>query len=377
MLGLVPRHLEGISVGTAQGRVLVHEGSVSIDAGGQTDVRAWHRGISVIRHGQSMVLVAGEQVTLEKTRAPLITRIPADGYDNAWVTQNLTMDAVHQREIAQLQQERRAASAGILPDSGFYPAKRFAEAVDVLFTLDADSRARKIITHANTRLNEAAALLSRGSGSDLAAAQEPLREYREAMLSVASGAIASPAVESLLEQEVVGEASADLAAALPDDSAYPLKQAVRETIASLPDSVEKPDTGGAELLDELTLVKRQADDGEVQAAKTELEKLQPELAQNADGSSPFTPEAELTAVVTQIRNRVLEGYHSNQGRENQLRLELHRLDGNPEQGRILRKLSHLLQDEHLSLLVRIEIERVGAERREAEPLGEACTGSGC
>ncbi len=433
VLGLVPRHLEGISIGTAHGRIAVHEGSVSIADGGQTDVRVLHRSATVTRRGQTVSLVAGEQLTLEKSRRPLVTQIPADAYHDAWVDLNLARDGAHQREIALLQQERRAASAGILPDSTLYRAKRFAEAVDVLFTLNDEDRARKIITHANTRLNEAAAILSRGSGSDLAAAEQPLREYRESMLAVASGALVSPAVESLLEHEVVAEAAADLAAALPDDSAYPLKQTVRETIAALPDSLQKPDTQTAELLDELAAVKRRADEGDVQEAKADLEQLNsvlpegtnpdvrkeveatfstvtaavetqpavadepPQIAEEISratsrtlrvvalggrrglsSSAPHEPlsESALQDVVTQIRNRVVEGYHTEKGRQRQLWLEFQRLQGNPERGRILRRLVHEMPDVTLASYVRIEMQRAAAEQQQ-KVTGEACTGSGC
>jgi hypothetical protein len=99
------------------------------------------------------------------------------------------------------------------------------------------------------------------------------------------------------------------------------------------------------------------------------------------------------AIVLQIRNRVIEGYQSHQGRQNQLQVEIRRLNGNPEQGRILRKLYHALPEEGLGTTVRSAIQEV-AERRssssahegpeleigsgsQALPLGAACTGSGC
>ena len=437
ILGFIPKSIEGLTISMPDGRLTVQEGSVSITyEQGTSVVQVWHRSAMVARRSSRLTLVAGEKVALQTGNVPAITRIESAEYDRPWVNDQLAMDAVHQREIAQWQQERRAAKAGILPDSTFYPAKRLAEAVDVLFTFGTEARAKKRINQANTRLNEAAALLSKGSGSDTVAAASALREFRETLLSVAS-ASGSSTVDSLLEQEVISEAIADTSAALPDDNGYALKQAVRDTIAALPSVDGRPDTIVDALLDELTLVKRHAEEGELQTAKDEFEAIKSSLssldssgstlssatlkeveaafsavtaavdpaeeeepAEPADDEEDSTSsesidrlslrisnpsrrpseqkplsEEELMTVVQQIRNRVVQGYQSRQARQNQLQLEFRRLEGHPDQGRILRKLAHVFDENGLARLVRIEIVRVGAmveETGTGECVGESC-----
>lgn len=417
MLGLVPRGLEGITIGTSQGRILVQEGSVSVaENGSQTTLQVWYRSAVAMRRGQQLSLVAGERVVLAAgTTASSISTIGSALYEDPWVNRNLAMDGAHQREIAELQQQRRAANAGILPDSTLYPAKRFAEAVDVLFTFTSEQRAKKLLSQAGTRLNEAAALLERGDESD---ASKPLREYRETLLAVASGSVKSPEVESLLRQEVA-TASADVSAALPDDSSYVIKQAVRGAIAALPTTVEKQDaqaqTEAAELLDQLTAVKHRADEGEVSVAKAELEKIRMTLPAHSSGaklpdevrkeveatltsitaalggratestieiplepsratqrtldriagrgrsSSSVAPEPlsaeKIAEIVLQIRNRVIQGYDSDSGRSSVLRLEFSRLSKYPERLAILRELYVALRPYGLGEEVRKEMQQ--------------------
>ncbi len=414
VLGLVPRGVDGISIGTSQGRVTVQEGSVSIaQEGPQIAVQVWYRGASVARRGQQMALVAGEEVMLTRSPAAVIGTIDAAAYEDAWVNRNVAMDAAHQHEIAELQQQRRAANAGILPDSTLYPAKRFAEAVDVLFTFTSEARAKKLLTQANTRFDEAAALLTRGTGSD---ATGPLREYKETLLAVASGAIKSPEVEELVRQDLEA-ASAGVAAALPDDPAYALKQAVRGAIAALPETAANSSVQSqsqvSELFDELAAVKHRADSGETQDAKADLQKIQtalpldgtgsqlsadvrkeveaaiftisaavndraagaviklePELPSRATqrtldrianrgrSSSSVEPDPlnadEIAVIVLQIRNRVVEGYSSPEGREGQLRLEVNRLEHYPDadEAKILQELYQTLRPYGLGMDVR-------------------------
>ncbi len=424
VLGLIPKHLHGLTIGLSEGQVNVHEGSVSLSEDNGVDIGVWDRGALVQRRNQRLTLVAGEHVTLRRQGNPLVEEVADSAYDDAWVTHNLSRDAVHQREIAQMQQERRAASAGILPDSTLYPAKRLAEAVDVLFTFGTEAKAKKLLTHANTRFNEAAALITRGSGSD---ATVPLREYRETLLAVANNSGGNLVVSSLLE-EVVDDASADVSAALPDDESYVLKQTVREAFAALPDTVDRPDMGGEALLDELTAVKRQAAEGDVEPAREKLDLLKlnwplidsgtgaisddvrreleatfttlaaavDEPAGTGTGSidtralrfiDPIRPsevprvqlsDAEVQEKAEQIRNRIFKTYATDVGRMRWMRIEFDRLEGNPDQGRILRDLAHLLPRDGLALYVWTEIRRVGQryEYHQAAP-DEPCTGSGC
>lgn len=423
MLGLVPKYLDGITVGTSKGQVIVHEGSVSIREGKEVTVRVWDRIASVQRRNQQLNAVAGQQVILRKDLAPVLSSLDPAAYENRWVTANLSRDAAHQREIAQMQLERRAASAGYLADSPLYPAKRFAEAVDVLFTLDPDARARKQLTNANTRLNEAAALISRGNESEAA---KPLKEYHDAIVALAHGSGSSPAIGSLLQQAVVAQASADTSAALPNDQAYVLKQAVRDTIAALPDTVGKPDTSGDAFLDQLAVVKHQAEAGDIGVAKEKLAELTQSFSaftssvgisleiqqearatlstvaaavepvqQEASGaevdqrglhftqpiraSEPERPplnDEQAADRARQIAHRVIETYNTNGGRMRWLQIEFQRLEGNPDRRRILGTIIRLhLLPEGFIKYVNTEMYRVSQEQ--AAGLPQECTGSGC
>ncbi len=277
VLGLVPKNIRAITVLTSQGRVMVHEGSVSIrQQAGSVTIRVFDRSAVVWRHGKQLPLVTGEQVTLTKDSTLLATDMDPAQFHESWVAGNLSFDAAHQRAIAQLQQERRAASAGILPGTAFYPVKRLAETVDVLLSFTEEERARKLITQANTRLNEAAALLQTGGETE---AQVALDEYKDTLLKVASGSGGSSLVQSLIQTEVVEGGTAAVGAALPGDQAYALKQAVDDTIASFPATVAKPaNMEGETLLDELVAVKRQVEEGNIADAKEKLTELTTTIA---------------------------------------------------------------------------------------------------
>jgi hypothetical protein len=136
--GLLPQYLRGLSIITEAGEAVVNGGSVSLAV--QDDdsvlVRVWDRHAVVVFEGEEYVLVAGEKTVLRPGKDIRILPIENGEFDEAWVMQNLKRDAVHQREIAQMQQERRAARAGILPTSPLYPVKRVAEKMDVLLTLN-------------------------------------------------------------------------------------------------------------------------------------------------------------------------------------------------------------------------------------------------
>jgi hypothetical protein len=426
VLGFIPKTLDGLVIGTSQGQVAVHEGSVSVEEGTQVAVSVWNRSASVNRRGKQTVILANQEALLGGSAPTTALQIENGRYDESWVADNLNRDAVHQREIAQMQQERRAADAGILPTEPLYPAKRLAEAVDVLFTLDPESRARKILDHANTRFNEAAALIVRGSGADAAA---PLREYHDALVAVASGS-GNVAVRSLVQQDATSTAAA-VAAALPDDQSYALKQAVRETIAALPaDGVSQSDVQGETFLDELSVVKRQAEQGDVDVAKQKLEALRGSLAPlEASGSlmaqdvrkeaeaslrslteavdpaadgvlsaenkpivldpramhfqQPTVPsaptpltDAEVERKALEMRNRIMH-LQTDQARMDQISLEFRRIDGTPDQGRLLRALLRRLPAKSFGEYVKTEMERVAKIRQEETGSGtEAVSGSG-
>ncbi len=311
VLGLMPNPLQGLAIGTPYGNVTINEGSASIEETAHNVlVRVWDRGTAIERHGKQLTLVEGRQMALDGSAALAASTIDPSAYQDSWVSANLADDAVHRRELAQMQQERLAAAAGILPTSPLYPAKRFAESVEVFLALNPTDRARKIIDNANARLSEAAALLSQGSGS---VATATLKEYHDTVLSVATASGADKTVTSLLQQEVMTKATADTAAALPDDQqAYALKAAVRDTIASLPSDLPKPDVNAAALLDELTVVKQQVQQGEVQSAKVKLAELTPSLSAANDPSVPPDVKQEVSATLSSVDAAVQQGEEQQQ-----------------------------------------------------------------
>jgi hypothetical protein len=387
ILGLVPKHLHGITVVTTQGLLTVHEGSVSVEqqADGSVVVQVLDRSATISRHNAQITLVTGQQAVLTKDAPFVATNMNASLFQESWISTNLSRDAAHQHEIAQLQQERRAASAGILPGSAFYPVKRLAEKVDVLLSFSDEERARKLITQANTRLNEAAALLQ--DDGDANDAQNAMHEYRDTLLQVATGSGGNMAVQDLLEKEVVEAGSATVAAALPGDPAYALKQAVDETIAALPENVPKPDVQGEVLLDQLTVLKRQAEQGDTAGAQEKLNELSDSIDTiNATGAltliaqdvreeaqaairqvttlslgvpekefvtpehpvrqvvtttvRPLTPE-QVTEKAQEIRGRIF-AFGTKKAQYDSLVDQLALLRNSPDRGRILRELSRIL-----------------------------------
>jgi hypothetical protein len=274
VLGFLPEYLRGITVGVrGDTDVEVHEGSVSIavaDDGKMVDVSVWNRGASVSRGEGRVALVAGENVQV-KDRSPLVVRRSdvADA-DNAWNAQNLAQDSLRRKEVAQSQLEWRAAQAGILPTSPLYVVKRVAEAVDRALTFSEEGRLEKQIVQAETRLNEAAALLSEGSEAATA-----LEEYKETLLAVASNS-GSHLIRSLLEQELV-ESTADVAAALPDDESYALKETVLRVSAQLP-FVDKRRVEGVLVMDTLSALDQAIEEGDLDTVTSALGELQPYLS---------------------------------------------------------------------------------------------------
>lgn len=277
ILGLVPKHIRGITVVTAQGKIEVHEGSLSLrQDGDEVAVRVFDRSAVVSRHGKQVALHTGSSTTFTGANDLPVTRMSPSQFHETWVATNLGRDAAHQREIAQLQQERRAASAGFLPGTTLYDVKRLAEKVDVLLTFSSEERARKLITQANTRLNEAAALLQ--DSATAGEAETALQEYKDTLLQVASGSGGNSVVQLMIQQEVVDSAPATVSAALPGDNAYALKQAVDAAIVALPESIDKPDMEGEVLLDQLAAVKRQAEEGDTELAREKLSEIADSLA---------------------------------------------------------------------------------------------------
>ncbi len=412
----LPDQLPGFSIATTAGTVMLHAGSLSLEKTqkGVVHLEAWDRHVTVQNAGKQFALVAGEAADLTSSSAVSVTRLPANAYKRTWVAQNLERDAVHQREVAQLQQERRSAEAGILPNSVFYSVKRAAENVDVFLTLDPQARIEKRLAQASTRLNEASVLLAQGDSGALIA----LDEYKATLLSVASGSGDNVIAEALVHQEVA-ENSADVSATSPDDALYVLKKTVLETSAALPntvvnerdvkatllvdsidalhDAVRKGDSDRVELMlvalaPELTDFKRGGDTELRPEARREVnllltsvavrleEEPQPGMqslsADVADTLAGYLPDAQLHVVgqsvnvvrvmtdaevgaaVRRTMDRINE-YETERGQLNMLLADIKRFEGNENEGRYLRHLfEELPEGTKLSQRVRHRIQQL-------------------
>lgn len=400
--GLVPDHLRGLSVVTPKGVVTVHGGSVSVTVNG-ADVRVetWDRHARLEREEQAdIVLVAGERLVAVGDQLA-VERMPDEAFDADWPSQNLKRDAVHQRAIAQEQRERIAARAGILPTSRLYGVKRLAEEVDVLLTFDRETAVKKRVAQATTRLNEAAVLMTEGESG----ATVPLQEYQVAMLEIASGT--GDIVTQRIVEEGIAENVAQLGAQLPNDDVYLAKRVVLDTSAKLPDApINQADVQAAVVGDAVDALEIAAVEGDKEAVQVGLETLAPFIedlpqdpdldpttkkevisrltrvagtlrdeASAAEGSGavvmravsrvirthvPATPPPahltpeEIRAMVDGILDRVFV-YSLYTGQTNQLRQEILRLSGHPDEGMILRAL-------HAQLLAYEEVNSLGATR---------------
>ena len=387
--GLVPAHVRGLTISTSYGHVTVNEGSVAIAEDDFVDVEVFDRRAIVAHNGESVALVAGERTKMWEKNVPLVKKISNEQYEENWSVQNLARDAVHRREIAQLQQERRAAVAGILPNSKLYPVKRVAEAVDVLFTFGEDARMQKRLTHANTRLNEAAALLTEDEG---VSAEKPLAEYHTILLALADSE--DDAIIHFLLEQSLSEANADMAAALPDDGLYLLKQSVLEASVALDGIVSAEDIQGVLIMDTLAALIQAVEKGEVADVQKTWIELQPHLAlldredaalqkdvykeilalltrfalaveerepqiaaidpelvdqlaiylpKETKSFVPVMTDEELQILVQGIRDRIFV-YHMTRPRLNQFVAEMKAIAGHPEEGRVLRRLYFSLPD---------------------------------
>lgn len=423
---LLPDQLPGFVIATAQGTVTAHGGSVSIQATDKSvHVEAWDRHVTVSHNGQTVSLVAGEYVDLMTDKPMIVQNVSDDAYRTPWIAQNLRRDAVHRREMAQLQQERRAAEAGILPSSPFYAVKRAAENMDVLLTLDPEARAQKRLQQAGIRLNEAAALILQGdSGSNI-----PLNEYKQTLLDVASGS-GNSAVQYLVQQ-TVAENAAQLSAALPDSQLYALKKAVLEASAQISNNVvDERDVSGTLLIDTLDVLQQAIQNNDTAQMKESLQALAPYLPslQSASGSmlkpevqkealsllsdvavalhestktgtgsavsadiatqlSDYLPkppaateedtlpritltpsdapmtEAELAVAVRNALHRVFDIYTMPHSRINALRVEIKKFQGTQDEGRFLRRLYRDMPDnDTFRQIVRTAIQNLRVEQ---------------
>ncbi len=408
--GLVPAKLRGLTVFTPVGLVTVNGGSVSIGGERTMRVEVYDRSAVVTRAGKDLPLVAGQGMTLRATGTPYAQKLPDGSYQSAWARGNLTLDAVHRQEIAALQQARRAERARILPTSTLYPVKRVVEAVDLFLTVGDEAKMQKQLQHADTRLTEAAALLAQGQTGAVAM---PLQEYRSTLVSLATGSGDATLAQFLLKQ-VVSQNASDLAATLPGDQGYLLKQVVLETTSALADDVRAPEDARASmLLDALSVLTQTVETGNLQALPEMWAQLQPQFQLIKNGLSALSPEmrreasaalemlafsidkqeesglmqkvdpillqqiaaylpveevpslseSEVQEIVWGIKQRIFV-YHQTQSRLNQFTQELKLLEGHADQGRILRRLYFALPGgpENFPERVRQEIIRLGWQK---------------
>lgn len=389
MQGLTPKPLRSLAAKTPNGIVSLNEGSASISVRDTVEVEVYDRSAVAYRNGEPTFLASGERTRLTSDSVLLVKKIPAKWYQYTWADQNLDRDAVHRHDIAQLQHERRIASAGILPDSPIYPVKRFAELMNVWMTWDEQSRVEKQLQLAETRLNEAAALIYGGHEADLA-----LDEYKSTLEGISAGESHGSLAEFLV-QRALAESTAQMSAALPGDESYVIKKTVLETSAGLSEGVAREeDAQGTLLLDGLAVMLRSADQGKTDIVAAVWSDLQPYLqtleneelalgpsmhkeaqtllaflatslhvASNRgaaidpellDDIASYLPAPKDTSVVVlseeevmEIVERIRENiflYNMTQSRINQFIAEIKALDGHPDQGRILRRMATALPD---------------------------------
>ncbi|OGJ67504.1 hypothetical protein A3G69_05800 [Candidatus Peribacteria bacterium RIFCSPLOWO2_12_FULL_53_10] len=389
----IPETLRGITVALAEGHVTVNEGSVSITRGDLLTVEVYNRSAVLLREARETRLVAGDRIQLWAGSVPLIRHIAPVAYEDGWVSQNIDRDAVHRRDIAELQQERRVARAGILPTSKLYAMKRAAEAVDVALTFDGRTRVEKQIAYAGVRLDEAAALIEEGEVEAVAA---PLEEYRRTLVALAGSSTDQSEAEFLLKQ-AVAEDSAETAAASMGDEGYLLKKTVLEALGSLPgedatqaeasllvdglstlaqaaeagDSVQVTDAWGA-LQPYLTALEQHPDLAGTEEAKVLLERFARAVEGQEDldpallhAAIEFLPEEEPVVAVAHlsdeqvlafaqgIKDNIFTQYRMPKSRSNVLLAELKKLQGGTDEGRILRALYHAMpEDTELRVPVR-------------------------
>lgn len=390
--GLIPGTLRGITLALAEGHVTVNEGSVSLTREDLLTVEVFNRSATLLREDREMRLTAGDRIQLWSGSVPLIRHIPITAYDDAWVSQNIDRDAVHRKDIAQQQQERRVARAGILPTSRLYAVKRAAEAVDVMLTFDGRTRVEKQIAYAGVRLDEAAALLEEG---EVDAVEAPLQEYRRTLVALAGQSTDGTEAQFLLQQ-AVSQDSAEIAAASVGDDNYLLKKTVLEAYSDLPGQ-DGEIIEAALLVDGLSTLAEAAEAGDQAQVAGVWGAMQPyvvafkehpELAESAEAQAlllrfavavqgnedfdsdllqaagEFLPKEPVTVVAhlsdeqiiafaTSIKDRIFTEYRMPKSRSNVLLSELRGLKGSVDEGRILRALYHAMpEDTELRVPVR-------------------------
>lgn len=303
MLGMLPPGFLPISVGTSQGIASVNAGSMSVrNDGTRVTVSVYDRGAS-FRQPQKpeALLVAGERIVVNG-KTVTDSKMPSSQFVQPWVSVNLDMDAVHRTEIAQLQQERRQKMAGVLPGEIWYPAKRLAEKVDVIFTLNHEARVGKIVQQADTRFNEAMTLIDQGQGAE---AEGLLSEYHDTLVAYAGS---GDTVARFLVQKQIDEASSTIAvASAADDEFAQLQQTVLDLSTAIPDADSSRNIQGYVLVDKLIELNQSLD---MSASLTDVvatyEALKPQLAgllAEDDTTHPLLKK-EATALLASISEKI-------------------------------------------------------------------------
>lgn len=401
--GLVPGHVRGIAVATPAGDVILHEGSADIAVGANDAVivRVFDRTATIAHAGRTLVLAAGEAATFTRQLLPSARNISSQAYSDEWVTRNLSYDAVHRKEIAQWQQERRAAQAGILPTSPLYTAKRALEKVAELTSFSSESLVQQKLAQADTRLNEAAALMQEG---DMENASASLEEYRVTLLALATGSGGDSVTQFLIRQKVA-EDTAGLSAASPDDGSYALKKTALEAGASLPEQVLSAGVVHDVLLvDQLASLDEAVMNGDLEHAtelyaqlsvieqdtavapvvqkqaqavlrryalalrsedvidETLLQQTAEYLPADNAGTVPLSIK-EISLIVGGILDRTVGIYKTERGLTNSFTLELRQIEGHPDEPRILEQLYLNVQNNDLlSPYVRWRIRELREDR---------------
>lgn len=406
-LGLLPPVVEGLVLETDQGDLLLNAGSASVyQDPTSVSVAAYDKGVTFRHQDQTVFLVSGEKTSFTSGRTNTIKSMPVSVYAEPWVAENLSQDAVHRTDIARLQEARRAELAGILPTSIFYPAKRIAEQVDVLFTLTHDGRTEKRIQQANTRLSEAIALLKSGQHDEASA---PLQEYSQSLVALASEQ-EDNIVKDLIKKQLAEASTTLTTPAGPEEDIALLTSAVERVGAAIPDADLSPkDIQGYVLVEKLAQINKILSlDRDVTAATKAYIDISPylsDLLAEGTGSHPLlqkearsllvstssllskadlatdsvtiamqedieqylpaepeqvlVTEEELNAIVAGMMERIFVFRHP-RSRYNQLLVEMQGIANNSNRGTLLRRLKSALP-EGLGEYVNTEIRNLGNE----------------
>ncbi len=407
MFGLVPSFVDGLSIHTRLGDVVVNEGSASVfDDGTTVAIASYDRGVTVESSSQQFLLIAPERLTARGNSRFVLSRSAKREQESLWVQENLQYDAAHRSDLAAVFSERKKDDTAILPTSLLYPAKRFAEEVDVFFAFNATKKSEKRLAQANSRLHEAFALLDDGKESE---ASIPFSEYRATLLALASST-QDNLVQSLIREQVASASTSLLDADQTSSGSMKLLlSAVQDVSTVLPDANLRPeDIQGYILIDRLSRMHKdlQNRDGAANAVaqyqnirpylstllrdqsetnallkkeaiallvssshelasasldETARRALTTDIAQYLPQEKELVlaSEEELNAQVQSMLSRMFVFRHP-RSRYNQLLVEMQGLQGNPQRGTLLRRLKVALPD-MFGEYVNTEIKKLGDE----------------